>query len=330
MIKKLLLLPLGFIACLSLFGCNNNQDSSSEQGSSDQITSSFDTSKNIKVYTRNTSSGTRDGFFTALGWKEAIKSDAVLVESKAIVTGNGDMITKIQNDEYGIGYISLSSLEGSNLKGLDFEGVEPTEENVINGSYTLSRNFNYILRQDSDMSENEQDLVYSFLKYINTVEGASIIGGQDGILTNIPDKTWSEVIASDARVKATVEKTGSKTMINLGGSTSVQNVAKALAEAFEEVCPTFAFKQNHTGSGDAYSRTQGDEKNGVNKLHIGFLSREIELEGSEPAVAGTYGTICKDGIVAVVNAENTLESVTAMDLRKMYDGTFSTWSQIIE
>ena len=44
------------------------------------------------------------------------------------------MVESIKNDEYGIGYISLSSLKDSGLKGLIYEGIAPTEENVLNGS----------------------------------------------------------------------------------------------------------------------------------------------------------------------------------------------------
>ena len=52
------------------------------------------------------------------------------------------MINKIKNDQYGIGYISLSGLEVSGLKGLNYNGIEATEANVLDG-YTLKRPFLY-------------------------------------------------------------------------------------------------------------------------------------------------------------------------------------------
>ena len=63
----------------------------------------------IQVYTRDTSSGTREAFFNTINFKEAVKDDSLLTNNVLIVDGNGDMINKIKNDINGIGYISLSS-----------------------------------------------------------------------------------------------------------------------------------------------------------------------------------------------------------------------------
>ena len=117
----------------------------------------FDESSEIKLYTRDTTSGTRDGFFTGIGLSEAKEDNSPLkVNGLGTVESNGDMINSIKNDIYGIGYISMSSVETSGLKALSFEGVEPTEENVLNGTYTLTRNFNYIVRTEFASTEKEQ------------------------------------------------------------------------------------------------------------------------------------------------------------------------------
>lgn len=110
---KVLVLPV--MSVIALGGCSQN----------------FDENKEIKIYTRDTSSGTRDGFFTGIGFEEAVKDDTVLKEGKIRVDSNGDMISAIENDLYGIGYISLSSLT-EKLNGIAYEGTEPTEKNVIN------------------------------------------------------------------------------------------------------------------------------------------------------------------------------------------------------
>ncbi len=75
-------------------------------------------SATIKAYTRDTTSGTRDGFFTGIAFKDAKSDNSVLVNGYVEVASNGDMISAIKNDEYSIGYISLSSLEDSGVKGL--------------------------------------------------------------------------------------------------------------------------------------------------------------------------------------------------------------------
>lgn len=114
--KYLLTLLLGMT--LALCGGNNTSNSSKVE---------FDTSKNIAVYTR-------DGFFTKIGLKDAVKSNEPLVKGAVETNGNGDMVLKVKNDEYGISYISLSSLEESSLTGLKYEGVESNEDNVLKRS----------------------------------------------------------------------------------------------------------------------------------------------------------------------------------------------------
>ena len=122
--KKIITLTgLLLVAVCGLVGCSNKE---------------FNPESDIKLYTRDTTSGTRDGFFTGIGLSEAKEYNAPLkVEGLGTVESNGDMINSIKNDKYGIGYISMSSLEGSDLKGLYYEGVEPTEENVLNETYGL-------------------------------------------------------------------------------------------------------------------------------------------------------------------------------------------------
>lgn len=105
---------------MTLASCGGNNTSNSSKVE-------FDTSKNIAVYTH-------DGFFTKIGLKDAVKSNEPLVKGAVETNGNGDMVLKVKNDEYGIGYISLSSLEESSLTGLKYEGVEPNEDNVLKRS----------------------------------------------------------------------------------------------------------------------------------------------------------------------------------------------------
>lgn len=290
---------------------------------------SFDSSLKINTYTRDTTSGTRDGFFTAIGFKDAIKDDSLL-HGVTITDSNGTMIQAIKNDTYGIGYISMSSLDGSGLKGLNYNSVAPTTDNVINGSYELSRNFNYIIRNSADMTERENAVVQAFIAYMNSKEGLAIIKSKDGILTtNINTaQSFSDIVNSNQTIKNIINDTGASVQINLGGSTSVEKIATALTSAFKEECKVFNPVHNHTGSSDAYKGTQGSAKDGTSKLHIGFLSRE--LSSSEVASENTSGFICKDGIVVVVNSKNPLENITKDKAKTIYESTSITWASANE
>lgn len=316
--KGLFILMLG----LTFTACGNTTSSLESTGSSNQVT--FDVSKNIKVYTRDTDSGTRDGFFTKIGLKNNVKSNEGLVNDIVTTSGNGDMVLKIKNDEYSIGYISLSSLEESSLNGLKYDGVEPTEENVLSKSYELTRNFNYITRVDFDSDEKKQ-IVEAYVAYLSTKEAKATIIANSGIVKiNSTDKSWNDIKAN----YPICEKDNSNITIKFGGSTSVEKIAKALSQEFASKCGNFKPEHNHGGSGDAYKFTQGEEKDSTSKLDVGFLSRE--LNSSETASENTAGLICVDAIVAVTNTKNPLKEITADDLKNIYTGTITKWSQIIK
>jgi ABC-type phosphate transport system substrate-binding protein len=46
------------------------------------------------------------------------------------------------------------------------------------------------------------------------------------------------------------------------------------------------------------------------------------------AKEGTYGKLCIDAIVAVVNKENTLSNVTKTQLVDMYTGVVNKWNEV--
>ncbi|MFA6611359.1 MAG: substrate-binding domain-containing protein [Bacilli bacterium] len=280
------------------------------------------TEEGIKVYTRDTTSGTRDGFFSTIGFNEAITDNTQLVSSYVEVDGNGSMISALKNDEFGIGYISLASLASSELKGLSYEGIAPTEENVLNGSYALKRNFNYIVRSEY-ASDKEQQIVAAYLAFLTTKDAKATIQSKDGIIAvKTSDPTWDEIKEA---YPICLEDNSSVT-IKFGGSTSVEKIAKALSSEFATKCGYFKIEHSHTGSGDAYKRTQGSEKDGANYLHIAFLSRELKT--TEAPAAHTSGTICVDAIVTVVNHSNQLTAIDAQTLLKIYQGIFTKWSEI--
>ena len=304
--KKLFgLLLCGFM----LVGCGN---------------ANFDSSKNITCYTRNTTSGTRDGFFTKIGLESAKDKNDPLVDSIVEASSNDDMITKIKNDAYGIGYISLASYDKQVVKGLNYNAVVPTAENVLNSSYELTRNFNYLVRTEFK-NEKVQQIVEAFRAFLTTKDAKLTIQDNDGILEiKDSDPTWDSI---KANYPICAEDNSSLT-VKFGGSTSCEKVAKALSSEFSSKCGNFIAEHQHTGSGDAYKRCQGSEKDGSNYLDIGFASREFKIADSEPAASGSYSLICIDAIVAVVNLKNTLEEVTSQQLVSIYTGEYQTWDDV--
>lgn len=323
--KFLLGVICGCISVLTLMGCSQNDASSLlETKENSNEVSSIDpfAGKGITIYTRDTTSGTRDGFFTTIGFADAKADNKSLASGYIEAKGNSDMIQYLKNDEYGIGYISLSTLDDSGLKGLKYEGVEPSEENVLNTTYELTRNFNYCLRETYE-SDTVKEICEAFIAYMGTREGKATIINKNGILkSSATDKSWEDIKADYPVTK----KDNSKITIKFGGSTSVTSIVQSLSSEFSKKCGNFVAEHNHTGSSDAFKRTQGSEKDSSNALHIGFASREFS--SSETLKTETYGLMCIDAIVAVVHATNSLDTVTAVELKNMYNGTYTKWDQV--
>ena len=87
----------------------------------------------ISLIGREAGSGTRDGFETITGTKEACKYNQEL-------TSTGDVITTVAGNPNAIGYASLSAVKDS-VKALTVGGVAPSEETVLDGTYTIQRPF---------------------------------------------------------------------------------------------------------------------------------------------------------------------------------------------
>ncbi len=300
---------LGLLLVSILVGCSNSK---------------FDASKNIICYTRDTTSGTRDGFFTKIGLESAKDKNDPLVDSVVEVSSNDDMITKIKNDAYGIGYISLASYDEDVVKGLKYNNVIPTEDNVLNSSYELTRNFNYIIRTEFKNDKVKQ-IVEAFRAFLSTKDAKLTIQDKDGILEiKDSDPTWDSIKEN----YPIVNEDNSSLTVKFGGSTSCEKLAKALSSEFSSKCGNFIAEHNHTGSGDAYKRCQGSEKNGSNYLDIGFASREFKLQDSEPAESGSYSLICIDAIVAIVNLKNPISEILSSQLVSIYTGEYATWNAL--
>ncbi len=312
--KKIIVLALSLFSVFALSACGNTEDE-------------FDTTQTINVYTRDTESGTREAFMSGIGFSDAAEDDSLLVATKTVVSGNSDMIAKVNADEYGVGYISLSSLVGSGLIGLSYEGTEATEANVLNNTYGLKRPFNYMTRVSGDYSSTEvEQIVEALVAYMGTTEGKAIIMQHGGIVeSSASDQSWSDISSNYAICSAN----NSAVDVYVGGSTSVESIARALTADFKGRCGNFNPLHNHEGSSAAYKGVQKvDTKDAAETyLDLGFASRDFKTE--EAGAAGTYGQICWDAVVAVVNGVNdSITNITAAELKAIFEGTNTVWNEL--
>ena len=308
--KKILLVFTLFLG-LFLAACQKDDD--------------FKLDSNITVYTRDTTSGTRDGFMNGIGFSEAAKSDSVLVTG-FVIRDNTAQLNAMTIDEYGIGYISLSSVNES-VKGLKFEGVDPTEANVINNTYQLKRPFMWMVRADGDFpggaNSPVEQLVKAFIAFLGTSDAADIINNAGAIAlpTSI---TWDSIKDQYPITQAN----NASVTVRFGGSDSIQKVAEAVTQAFSAKAGNFVAEHDHTGSGDGWKRTNGDTKDQTVGKDVGFSSRPFTTAELANVTEAQVGQLAWDAIVAIVHLSNPINNMTADTLKKIYNGTYLKWSDV--
>lgn len=309
LMKKMVVFGFTCLVGASLVGCGS--DKTNEKG----LSGAF------QIYTRDSSSGTREAF------EKGVDFEGKLTKHAHEVASNDDMAAKVGADLNSIGYTSLSTdFEKNGVKPLKYEGVEANTETVLNGTYGLQRPFVFMTRAANDFgSEDKELLVAAFLDFLqNSKEGMAIVKKNGGEVDESIAVAWSELAS---KYQAVLGKDNSNITITTAGSTSVEKTLKASLEAFSPMAGNFKFVMNQSGSSDAYPRVLGNEKDGPNKADIGFASREFKEE--EPvANAKLSGTYCIDAVVAIVNKDNTIKNITQNKLKAVFTGELKNWEDL--
>lgn len=118
----------------------------------------------IVVIGREAGSGTRGAFEEILGVEDACKYSNEL-------DSTGAVMAKVASTPGAIGYVSLDVLDDS-VTPFTLEGVEPTAENIKDGSYFLSRPF--IMATKGEISQ-QSDAVKAVFDYIYSDEGSNLV-----------------------------------------------------------------------------------------------------------------------------------------------------------
>lgn len=312
--KKLMCMLLtGVMAASMLTGCGSSEepaaegtttttdDAAAETGAAEEEAaeaSDFDSAEMIAVYSREDGSGTRGAFIELFGIEQKDESGEKIdyTTEEAVITNSTDvMLTSVSGDTYGIGYVSLGSLNDT-VKAVKIDGAEATVENIKSGAYAIARPFN--IATNGEVSEVAQD----FINYIMSAEGQAVI-------------TENGYIGSDDA--AAFESNGATGKVVVGGSSSVSPVMEKLIEAYKAVNTGAEIELQTSDS------TTGMTGAADGTLDIGMASRE--LKDSEVEAGLTATKIAMDGIAVVVNQENPVEDLPAETVKGIFMGEITEW-----
>ena len=108
--------------------------------------------------------------------------------------------------------------------------------------------------------------------------------------------------------------------VSLNGSTSMEKFVNALKEAIVEDYPNLTLEPQFTGSG------AGIEAVLAGTADIGDSSRALSDE--EKAKGLEENIVAIDGIAVITHPSNKVDNVTTDQLKKIYTGEITNWSQL--
>ena len=253
----------------------------------------------ITVISREEGSGTRGAFVELMG-VETDEGDMTTVDAE-IANSTSLVQSTVAGNPNAIGYISLGSYDASAVKALKVDGVEVSVDTIKAGEYAVSRPFVVCYKE-----ENLSELGKDFVSYIMSAEGQQILSDE------------GYIAADDAAASYTAS--GLSGNLSVNGSTSVGPVMEVLAEAYKALNPDVVIDVQQTGSGTGITAAIDGS------CEIGMSSRALKDE--EVAEGLTPVTIALDGIAVIVNQANTVEDLTAEQIRQIYTGEITDWSQL--
>jgi phosphate transport system substrate-binding protein len=301
--KKLLALTLAALMVFALAAACTSSDPSPGDDTNGNTTNGnndtnggsadFDTTRRIAVYTREDGSGTRDAFASITG-----VGDDMYLEAVVLTTG-GELRSSVAGNGYGIGYVSVGSLNDT-VKALTIGGVMPSDATIVDGSYPIQRPFLIVTNNDNDANP----LVKDFIAFVLSAQG------QEHSSTN-----WTSEGNTGDYTPAGLSGT-----LRIGGSTSVNPLMELLKAAYENLNPGVSIEISGGGSGNGISEATSG------MIEIGMSSRE--LRDNEKASLNEY-TIALDGVAVIVNTANPLTDIDMETVKGIFTGEITMWNEII-
>ena len=268
------------------------------------MTSAFALADEINVISREDGSGTRGAFIELFGIEqknEAGEKIDCTTDECDITNSTSVMMTSVSGNDCAIGYISLGSLNDT-VKALAIDGAEASVENIKAGTYNVARPFN--IATLAETSKAAQD----FITFIMSAEGQAVIesNGYIAVVENAPAFEGGKVSGK----------------IVIAGSSSVTPVMEKLTEAYMTINPNVEIELQQSDSSSGMTST----RDGV--CDIGMASRA--LKDSEIEAGLTPMTIAMDGIAVIVSNDNPVDGLTSEQVRNIYMGEITDWSEVDE
>ncbi|MDR1906206.1 MAG: substrate-binding domain-containing protein [Clostridiales bacterium] len=274
--------------------------------------------KEILVVSREAGSGTRDAFDGLIknssGDSLAKKADGtvqstdIFVKSLNVQDSTSKVMTKIASSESAIGYISLGSVNDT-VKAVSVNGVVPSSETVLNGSYALKRPFVIMTNNGVSLTAATED----FMKYLESTDAQNAVAANGYVRQDGSGKN------------AYVAPTSLSGTVVLRGSTSMEPLMdKLIADYYLKGGAAVAgitFDLDTLNSNAGIAAAKSDTVGNV----IGMSSSA--LKAADKAVLNSFD-IALDAVAVIVNPKNEVSNLTIEQIFDIYTGAIKKFSEI--
>lgn len=165
--------------------------------------------------------------------------------------------------------------------------------------------------------KNKMRKMMAMLSAAVVAVGVMGCGGNAATDSNADANTTSQAADATTDTTASADLSGK---ITLAGSTSMEKLANAMAEAFMEKYPNVTVAPEFTGSG------AGLESLAKGTVDIGDASRA--LSDDEKAGGAVENIVAIDGIAVITDSENAVSDITSEQLAQIYTGEITNWSDL--
>ena len=165
--------------------------------------------------------------------------------------------------------------------------------------------------------KNKMRKMMAMLSAAVVAVGVMGCGGNTATDSNADANTTSQAADATTDTTASADLSGK---ITLAGSTSMEKLANAMAEAFMEKYPNVTVAPEFTGSG------AGLESLAKGTVDIGDASRA--LPDDERGGGAVENIVAIDGIAVITDSENAVSDITSEQLAQIYTGEITNWSDL--
>jgi ABC-type phosphate transport system substrate-binding protein len=262
----------------------------------------------IVAYSRENNSGTYAYF------KEHVLNNEDFASDIQTLPGTAAVINAVSKDKGSIGYGGIGYIKGVRAlkvkKDAASPGVEPTLDNVVKGSYPISRYLFFYTAGPADGATRH------FINWVVSANGQKICA--DVGYYPLPEKQQGPDAGAVPAGKVTITVKGSDTMVILG---------QRWAEHYMKSNPEITLQITGGGSGTGIAALINGATN------ICMSSRPMKAE-EKKKISEKYGkdaveiSVAMDGLAIFVHESSKLQEISIPDLKQIYTGKVKLWSAL--